>query len=239
MKKKDFKEKDFLCGSIWTHDKEGKEVATCFSIFNALKSLYPDYDIYTILHDKDEGKPFHVHFVVVVKDACNIFITKLASKLNISTDLISVREGENYKGAIRYLIHRDDENKYPYNTLDDKTIPNDYNSYENFYTTNFQEFYEICKYLHYSIDNLKYAETQREFLQLFGSEILSNKEVKTAVSFWYSSPALQNEIQMLKEAKAEIENEYHRAIKHFDEISQISTTNEKEALRLLRAWFNR
>ena len=244
MKKTDFKEVDFLCGSIWNLDGDGKELASTETIYKSLLYLYPSAKVFCILHDKDvdedgNPKPLHTHFVICVNDQPKCFILKLAQQLEVPPDAISVRVGENYKGAIRYLLHRDDEDKYQYNALSDKTILKDYKSYKNFFTNSFKEFYEICKYLHYSIENLKYAETQRDFLELFGSDILSNREVKTAVSFWYSSPALQKEIQLLKDAKSSLERDYYETIKHFDEMSKISLTDEKEALRLLRAWFGR
>ena len=72
-----------------------------------------------ILHDRDfyengELKKEHYHVLIRVEEACTI--SSLSKKLGIGENYITPTM-KNYVNGLRYLIHKDDKDKYQYDYI--------------------------------------------------------------------------------------------------------------------------
>lgn len=86
-------------------------------------SEFPFYAF--IMHDKDESKSLHIHFVVNCKGSRSI---KSICEV-LDCDFQDVQIANRPRGCIRYLIHADDKEKYQYDIQDIATNNNDRLSY--------------------------------------------------------------------------------------------------------------
>ena len=83
-----------------------------------IKKNIEEFSFYAyIMHDKDEGKGLHIHFVGQVNGSRSI---KSVCEM-LECDYQDVQIAKRSRGAIRYLIHADDKDKYQYDLCDIKT----------------------------------------------------------------------------------------------------------------------
>ena len=110
-------------GFISCRDEKGCLTDTSFlldSLSNFATSLHCRY--FLILHDKDvleDGKPKleHIHFVFHRTEGRHLdmgLIKGFSSFSHIALNRITLSSCRNYVGAIRYLIHEDDLDKFQY-----------------------------------------------------------------------------------------------------------------------------
>ena len=78
-----------------------------------------------IKHDSDrdmDGNLEHIHYhlVVICNQAYskNTIINSIASGLLVNIDIVQVRKNKSFVGSIRYLLHKDDVTKFPYQFQD-------------------------------------------------------------------------------------------------------------------------
>lgn len=83
-----------------------------------IKKNIGEFSFYAyIMHDKDEGKGLHIHFVGQVNGSRSI---KSICEM-LECDYQDVQIAKRPRGAIRYLLHEDDKDKYHYELSDIKT----------------------------------------------------------------------------------------------------------------------
>lgn len=105
-----------------------------------------------IVHDRDEDddgklKKAHVHMVIVRKNGCTCSALSKCTKIPCQF----IEPCRKYIQAIRYLVHRDDPDKYQYNQLDVKT--NDSKFLEYFGTFKPSEAEQCMDMIHAIADN--------------------------------------------------------------------------------------
>lgn len=206
----------FISGSIWAQckDLQGNPMEiTIQKVADALKAIYGDKKFYIKLHDKDifseedtkaeernkigTPKPSHIHYIVEVKEGNFVqHIAFMSKKLGCETDAVSIRQGGNLKGAIRYLFHRDNEEKYQY---DAKVLDKGkFSATEltNFITNNVKAL-ECLKWWHWSQDNLDKCDSPRDCLKRFGESVCNSH--RAAIGFQFNQLALTLQIKYLKE----------------------------------------
>jgi len=119
-------------GFISCRDEKGCLTNTSFlldGLANYASTLQCRY--FLILHDKDtldDGKPKleHIHFVFHRTEGRHLdmgLVKGLSSFLHIATNRVTLSYCRNYVGAIRYLVHEDDLDKFQYSPL--SVITND------------------------------------------------------------------------------------------------------------------
>ena len=100
-----------------------------------LLRLHDGVTAFVIKHDKDviiddpdnngKLKPEHIHFVIKCKNAHTISAVKkwlYHENEEGREEHVLVQECQSLKGAVRYLLHRDDPNKYQYDVEDIRFI---------------------------------------------------------------------------------------------------------------------
>ncbi len=154
------------CFTIELYDNS--ETLDYISIFNIVSSVeFYSCKYYVVLHDKDiindmgELKKAHYHLLVKLDNA--IDIKKIYDILNYSNNERTLQAIVNnlsvvksFKSMVRYLIHRDNKEKYQYNLEDiitnDKSISYYFN--DNTIIDNFQMIYKIIE--ENNITNFRY-----------------------------------------------------------------------------------
>lgn len=104
--------------AIVFNTKTGLPIVDSF-IQEQLNTLFVEYSY--ILHDKDIDdcgivKTLHYHLVCKTEKRCRIatIINKLSLALNLSPFNIQAKKCVSYVGAIQYLVHKNDKNKFQY-----------------------------------------------------------------------------------------------------------------------------
>lgn len=106
-----------------------KEASTGFNFEDSvdlekrIKSILSTNDYYYLIkHDKDtqeDGTPkrthYHVVFSLQSKHSKAHFLEALSNAIGQHTDSISIDDLKSVEGAVRYLLHLDNPEKYPYN----------------------------------------------------------------------------------------------------------------------------
>lgn len=129
-------------------------------ILKLLVDFYKGCKCYVILHDKDtleDGtlKTLHIHCVLALENrrSKENVLNDLSTVLKIPLNCVSVDDCKFIQGAVRYLTHYDDTDKYQYSFEDIKTNDRKCNRY----------FLDIDEYL------LK-CDSIRQFTEDFGAE---------------------------------------------------------------------
>lgn len=108
-----------------------------------------------ILHDKDKDEngnliPSHIHFVLCLNSALRLstVLNKICDTLDINEFGVTLSKTVSYTGAIQYLIHKNDSDKYKYSIDEIKTNIDDLRLRDyidsSAYTVDFRTIYEIC-----------------------------------------------------------------------------------------------
>ena len=105
-------------------------------ILKLLIDYYKGCKCYLIYHDKDvkeDGslKTPHFHCVLLLENrrSKENIINDISTRLKIPSNCVSVDDCKSIQGAIRYLTHYDDTDKYQYSFEDIKSNDKKYNKY--------------------------------------------------------------------------------------------------------------
>ena len=129
-------------------------------ILKLLTDYYKGCKCYLIMHDKDidekgELKTPHFHFVLALENrrSKENILNDISTLLKIPLNCVSADDCKFIQGAIRYLVHYDNSDKYQYSVEDIKTNDDKYNRY----FLDFDEYIQVC-------------DSTSEVVKLFGAE---------------------------------------------------------------------
>ena len=136
-------------------------------ILKKLIDYYKGCKCYLIMHDKDtnedgELKTPHIHCVLALENrrSKENILNDISTSLKIPLNCVSADDCKFIQGAVRYLIHYDNSDKYQYSLEDIKTNDDKYNRY----FLDFDEYIQEC-------------DSTKDVVKLFGAE-KANKFLK-------------------------------------------------------------